>query len=728
MRTKREWLIGLGLVCTACGVETPPSTGGTTGDGNTASTSAAAGSTGAPASTGADDSTTVSDSTTVFTLSDGTEVRVDEDGGVTVFRDQRRVFALAGTPGPQGRRFEETYGGGIGLWTVGRGSESSVAHTFADASMSDDAVEVRWTDEEGSTLSLEFSVGIPTEVVRMTGATDSEFDAVALPLECDEGAGFHGFGEQYGATNQRGEAFRLWLTEQGIGRDPELPLLPINGNSHTTYFPMAYYFDPRGFGGLFRTQQPVEVDICASNPELAWFELRDGIDLSIFAGPTGYDVIRQLGEEVGRPSLPPAWAWEPWIAMQGGQDDVTAEIARLDTAGIPYSAVWVQDWTGIRPNLDGGFGVEYRWRTDTELYPDLPGMVADLHADGKRFLGYANPFIDPDLDHFEDMSSSDMLLKDANGEDYVAFAPNILSAHLDFTAPQTQAYVQAELRAMVEDIGMDGWMADFGEWAPLDAVVADGTDPIAYHETFPLHWHQQWRAVMDELRPDGDFAVFARSGATGVHATAQIYWIGDQEADFSPHDGLPTVVPAMLNLGLSGIPFVTHDIAGFSGGPSTKELFLRWTELGAFTPIMRTHEGSDKENNWRWESDDETIAHLRRFARVHVALTDELAALAELAAETGAPMVRPLMLEFPEDPGAVAVSDSFLLGSDLLVAPVVEAGATIRTVYLPAGATWFHVWTGDSYDGGQSVEVEAPVGSPPVFSRDSDRSDLRMVE
>lgn len=727
MRATRRWLIGASLTCAACGSAPTPSVDGSTSDETTAATPTGSSTSADPGSTGADDSTTQA-SGTVFTLSDGTEVHVDDDGSVAVWRDQRRAFALSGTPGPEGRRFTETYGGGIGLWTIGRENAPDLAYTFEDASMEDDVVQVRWTSTDGDALALDVSVQVPGETLHMTSTTDAELDALALPLECDDDASFHGFGEQYGATDQRGEAFRLWLTEQGIGREPDLPLLPTNGNSHTTYFPMPYYFDPRGFGGLFRTQQPVEVDLCASDPALAWFELRDGIDLSIYVGPSGYDVIRQLGEDVGRPTLPPAWAWEPWIAMQGGQEDVEAEIARLDMSGIPYSAVWVQDWTGIRPNLDGGFGVEYRWRTDTEIYPDLPGMVADLHANGKRFLGYANPFIDPDLDHFEDMSSGDMLLKDPKGADYVTLAPNIQSAHPDFTAPQTQAYVQAELRAMVEDIGMDGWMSDFGEWAPLDAVVADGSDPIAYHETFPIYWHSQWRAVMDELRPDGDFAVFARSGTTGVHAVAQIYWIGDQEADFSPYDGLPTVVPAMLNLGLSGIPFVTHDIAGFSGGPSTKELFLRWTELGAFTPIMRTHEGSDKENNWRWESDEDTIEHLRRFARVHMALADEIAALAEIAVESGAPMVRPLMLEFPEDPQTVGISDSFLLGPDLLVAPVVEAGARTRTVYLPAGATWFHIWTGESYEGGQSVDIPAPLGSPPVFARDADRTDLRMIE
>jgi sulfoquinovosidase len=175
------------------------------------------------------------------------------------------------------------------------------------------------------------------------------------------------------------------------------------------------------------------------------------------------------------------------------------------------------------------------------------------------------------------------------------------------------------------------------------------------------------------------------------------------------------------------VPFVTHDIAGFSGGPSTKELFLRWTELGAFTPIMRTHEGNKKDENWSWEKDAETTAHFRRFARVHQALKPDFLSLAQEAAETGAPILRHLMLVFPKDAESRRMSDQFMIGDKLLVAPVVTEGATARTVYLPPGA-WFHVWTGDRYEGGGEVEVAAPIGQPPVFAYAEDRADLRQIQ
>ena len=198
------------------------------------------------------------------------------------------------------------------------------------------------------------------------------------------------------------------------------------------------------------------------------------------------------------------------------------------------------------------------------------------------------------------------------------------------------------------------------------------------------------------------------------------------EADFEETDGLPTVVPAMLSLGMSGQPYVTHDIAGFSGGPSTKELYLRWTELGALSPFMRTHDGNERDENWRWDADAETTAHFAAMSRLHAALAPELIALGQAAQSTSAPIVRHLMLAFPEDEETHAIQDQYLLGTELLVAPVLHEGVTARDAYLPDG-TWVHVWTGDSYTGPTWVTVDSPIGEPPLFSKDVDRPDLRAA-
>jgi len=282
---------------------------------------------------------------------------------------------------------------------------------------------------------------------------------------------------------------------------------------------------------------------------------------------------------------------------------------------------------------------------------------------------------------------------------------------------------------MVSEYGFDGWMADFSEWTPLDAVVSDGTDPVEVRNTYPTEWQRLTREVMEELRPDGDWVMIARAGWSGTQGAAQIHWVGDQETNWSELDGLPTVVPAMLNLGLAAQPYVTHDIAGFARGtgPSTEELYMRWVELGAFTPIMRTHEGADKEGNWSWEKSPETTSHFRRFSLVHCALRPLFMDLSEQAQQSSVPILRHLMLEFPNDPETYGISDQYMIGDTYLVAPVLEQGAITRSVYFPAG-TWYNVWSGESLEGGKRLTVDAPIGSPPVYSLGEDRPQLREAE
>lgn len=666
------------------------------------------------------------------TLADGTRVVVDEAGAVSLFDGERPLWAMPTGAFPTARQFSERARGTIGIWTFRRtGEEVRAFERYRGAREEGGAVIVEYGSASGEgTATLTLRPGEQAATTAIALALEGmEADSLAIPARCDEDGSFHGFGEQYNATDQRGEAFTLVVSEQGIGRDGGLR--DLAGDAHTTYFPMPYYLDARGFGVLLRTDHRVEVDVCAADPSVAWLEVVDGapIDALVFHGPTPLEVIAQLGEEVGRPKAPPEWAWGTWISSQGGREAVLADVAALEAAEVPFSAIWSQDWTGVRRNFDGGLGVQYRWRADEAHYPDLGEMIAELHDRGIRFLAYANPFIDPNLpDHFDVMRDAGLLIEDDAGEPYVFTAPNGRSSHPDLTNPASVDYVRGELRAMVTELGIDGWMADFGEWTPFDARLHDGSDPAGYHNRFPIDWHCVNREAMEEARPDGDWVLFARSGHTGVQRCSMIHWVGDQEANWSETDGLPTVVPAMINLGLAAVPYVTHDVGGFSGGPSTQELYLRWTELGAFTPIFRTHEGNNREQNHNWDSDEETLAHFRRFSRVHDALRPELMALSAEAQERGAPMVRHLMLEFPEDRATWPISDQYLLGADLLVAPVTTEGATARSVYLPSGATWFHVWTGESYEGGQTVEIDAPIGSPPVFSRDADRVDLRTID
>ena len=681
----------------------------------------------------------------------GPRVTITDSGDVVVDVDGRTLFAMPAGQGPVARTFSEA-AIGIGIISFTRSDEITDALSLVSSSDVDGRVELTFENVDQSRRAVVDAMSIDDDqtLFRMI-TTGTPADSYAVPIRCDEAGTFHGFGEQYNATDQKGEAFSLYVNEQGNGRDGSGG---VAGDEHTVYFPMPYYIDARGFGVLFNTDRKVEVDLCATDGEVAWVEVNGGdvFEWTVFHGPTAKDVIRQLADVVGRPAKPPEWAYGLWVAAQGGRANVEAEADALEAADIPATALWAQDWGGHRLNFDGGDGVQYRWAPDEtcdELddmsmpiekdicYPNIAMMVSELAARGYKFLAYANPFIVKDLEprfmpnHFDEMAADDLLTKNPDDEINEFIGANLpqMNGQADLTIEAARNYIKDALSNMVTEYGFDGWMADFGEWTPLDAVVSDGTSAMEVRNTYPEEWQRLTREVMEELRPDGDWVMIARSGWTGVQGAAQIHWVGDQETDWSTTDGLPTVVPAMLNLGLAAQPYVTHDIGGFgkSHGPSTKELYQRWTELGAFTPFMRTHEGADKEGNWSWEKDAETIAHFRRFTLVHCALKAEFMALSDEAQQTSAPILRHLMLEFPDDPETYPISDQFMIGSELLVAPVVTEGATTKSVYFPAGQ-WFNVWTGAEVTGGQRMTVDAPIGSPPVYAFGADRTDLRQAE
>jgi alpha-glucosidase len=657
-------------------------------------------------------------------LADGTRLEVASDGSARLVDGDRTLLALA-PGGPFARRYDASVSGTLGTFRFSRRNAVELAaERYVGAREEGSAVLLDYEGADGTRATVGFSTDEPgrSSRVELSVTHSAGLTAVGLSLSCDEASSFLGFGGQYDQLDHRGEAFPLFVEEQGIGRTGP-------ADRHRTYFPMPYWLDLRGFGVLVDTPARTLVDLCAADPARATVEVEDDAPLTllVFHGPTPLEVIEQLGAEVGRPARPPAWAFSLWIGVQGGRDAVLAEETALRDARVPFSALWAQDWTGQREIAPGRYGVLYRWLADETRYPDLPGMIDGLHARGVHFLGYANPFVPNDLDHYAEMDAAGLLLRDRAGTLTYDFPIiELFGSMPDFTRGEARGYVDRFLSRMVSDLHMDGWMADFGEWMPMDATLADGRDAALVHNLYPTLWHAASRDVMERLRPDGDWVVFTRSGWAREHAEAQIVWIGDQEATDSPTDGLPTVMPALLNLGLSGLPYVTHDVAGFSGGPSSEELWMRWAELGALTPIFRTHEGLMRTENWDWNRDADTVAHTRRMSLLHEALAGDFAALADEAEVSSAPMMRPLCLVFPEDPGSRGIDDEFLLGETLLAAPVTTLGATSREVYLPPG-TWFDVWTGERHDGGATISVAAPLGSPPFFSRDADRPDLRAA-
>jgi len=550
-------------------------------------------------------------------------------------------------------------------------------------------------------------------------------DGMRLKFACAAFDAFWGFGEQYNYVDFRGRNVPILVQEQGVGREEE-PSFPFIGKYTNSYFPMPYFIDPKA-GKAFLLENPEysDFDLCASDPNYWTLDIHNGRSASfiIFSKKTPAKIVSALASELGRPKkIPPDWAFDGvWLAAQGGRDSVTARLKTALDAGVPTSAVWVQDWVGLRDFGASNFGVKYRWNADEELYPGLKEMIEDFKKRNVRFLGYFNPFITPGYEQYDEAAQKGYTIKNSKGEPYLFTVSTFKASLLDVSNPDAGNWFKTFARAAI-GLGMSGWMADFGEWLPFDSAVFDGA-AAALHNVYPTLWHKLNKEALDEGIANEDYIMLTRSGFTGEQSVAQIVWAGDQEADFSEGDGISTVIKAALTMGLAAIPFFTHDVAGFSGGPSVKELFLRWTEMGAFTPFMRTHDGLKKKENWRFDSDAETLAHFARFAKIHAALAPYFKKTAAEAVAVGLPIIRHAVLVDPEWESSYEAHDQWHIGNDLIFAPAVVQGAAKATVYLTSGK-WRHLFDGKIYEGRTRIEIDAPVGSPAVFAKVGELDEL----
>jgi alpha-glucosidase len=261
-------------------------------------------------------------------------------------------------------------------------------------------------------------------------------------------------------------------------------------------------------------------------------------------------------------------------------------------------------------------------------------------------------------------------------------------------------------------------MADFGEYLPTDTYLHNGISAEIMHNAWPALWAKCNYEALEETGKLGEILFFMRAGSTGSQKYSTMMWAGDQNVDWSLDDGLASVVPAALSLAMTGHGLHHSDIGGYTTlfeMKRSKELLLRWCDFSAFTPMMRTHEGNRPGDNWQFDGDAETIAHFARMTTVFTTLKPYLKEAVALNAKSGLPVMRPLFLHYEDDAQTYSLKYQYLLGRDILVAPVHEEGRSDWTLYLPED-NWVHAWTGETFHGGE-ITVEAPIGKPPVFYR-----------
>ena len=547
-----------------------------------------------------------------------------------------------------------------------------------------------------------------------------EFNRLRVCLPADGAEPTFGGGIQFSRFNLRGSRLPIWTGEQGVGRGPNLTTLRANlhngsgGHWHSTYFPQPTYVTANGRFVHLESDSYALLSFANGRDELEVWD--NACRISMGTRDSLAAAVQGLSDYMGRQPRLPDWTHDGmWLGLQGGSDVVRQKVNTATTAGIPLSGVWVQDWVGKR---ETAFGRQlfWDWKYDKKTYPDLPELTAELKSQGVRFLGYINPFLAIEGELYKEASARGVCVKDHSGSDYMIVVTTFPAALVDLTNPDAFTWLKGVIQEHMLGVGLSGWMADYGEYLPTDAVLANG-EAMHYHNRYPADWARLNYEAMVEAGKLDDTAIFMRAGFSGSSRFTHAIWAGDQMVDWSRHDGLPSVVPAALSSGVVGLGVGHSDLGGFTslfGKRRSKELLLRWAEHAAFTPIMRSHESNRPDTNWQWDGDAETKAAVAQAARCFVALAPYRRAVLNEYYQTGLPAMRPVGMHYPAVSHGRKVSD-YLLGRDLFVAPVVKPGATSYAVDLPDDS-WVHLWSGMRFGGG-STRIAAPVGRPPVFYR-----------
>ena len=399
-----------------------------------------------------------------------------------------------------------------------------------------------------------------------------------------------------------------------------------------------------------------------------------------------------------------------------GTQTVYDKLEKAAEYGTAVAGVWCQDWEGRRVTAFGK-QLQWNWEWDSERYPELDKKIWELKARGVRFLGYINPFLAIEKPLYAYAAKQGYCVKDAQGNDYLVKITTFPAAMVDLTNPEAYEWIKSVIKKNMIDFGLDGWMADFGEYLPTDCVLFSGENAEKVHNSWPARWAKVNREALEETGKLGEIFFFTRAGYTDTVKYSTLMWAGDQHTDWTVDFGLPSVIPASLSLSMCGFGLTHSDIGGYTTFAKMRrnpELFMRWAEMNAFSPLMRSHEGSNPDLNAQFDANEQVLAHHAKFSRIHRALKPYLIDMAALNAERGIPVTRPLFYHYDGERERKE-STEYLLGHDLLVAPIIREGAKSREVYFPDDR-WISIWNGKEYGRG-CAEIDAPIGTVPVFYR-----------
>ena len=528
---------------------------------------------------------------------------------------------------------------------------------------------------------------------------------------------FFGLGERFTAIDHRGLSLYSWAEEGGlaVGEGEPATSGPLPNGPSMTYFPVPFFLSSHGYAMRLATTFRTEVHF-GSERDDAWRLAVNAasFEATVYVEADPLAAIADYTEDTGRPLRPAPWVFGPRRRVnRGAMIDGVPEPEAMRKHGIAVTGI--DDALHFLP-ASNQVGIE----------AEVAAWTKSLHDLGYKAMAYNNPYV------AESVASAAVdyafgkehgyFIKDASGQPILTefISGKLLRvAGIDLTNPDAVTWFQSLLHRTLE-LGYDGWMHDFGEYTARDAVLFDGRRGDEVHNQYPVLSAKAAHDLLEKERP-GDYLFFVRSGYSGTQQYVPAVWGGDAESTFDESQGLPSTLRAGLNLSMSGVPYWGSDMTGFkclTADPNDKEVFLRWVELGAVSPIMMEQDACSnplmKKTKWTLWSDAETTQIAGKYFRLHTRLQPYFLALAEESSRSGRPITMHPFLLHPTEPEAWKVDGAYYLGPSIYAAPVVGRGQTTKHTWLPKGR---YVDFDDHlvYEGDKEADVPAPLGKLPLL-------------
>ncbi len=503
----------------------------------------------------------------------------------------------------------------------------------------------------------------------------------------------YGFGEKFTPFVKNGQTVEMWNSDGGTG-------------SAQSYKCVPFYLSDRGYGVFVNTSGYVSFETASDSVSGVSFTVpSESLEYYVIGGGSPAAAVMNYTRLTGRPPLVPEYSFGLWLSTSF-TTDYSEETINSFINGMAERDIPLQVF-----HFDCFWMREFRWcdfEWDRRQFPDPEAMLKRLRERGLAVCVWINPYIAQLSPLFDEARDGGYLVKTRGGDVFQCdlWQPGL--AIVDFTNPAACDWYKSKLRKLL-DMGVTNLKTDFGERIPTDAVYHDGSDPIDMHNYYTYLYNKTVYELLAEYYGDGKACLFARSATTGSQKFP-VHWGGDCTAEYV---SMAETLRGGLSLGLCGFGYYSHDISGFEATASP-DVYKRWAAFGLLSSHSRLHGSSSYRVPWLF--DEESVDVLRFFTKLKGRLMPYLWSQAHKTHETGLPMMRAMLLEFPDDLAARRLDTQYMLGDNLLVVPVFDESGDVD-FYLPDGV-WQDIITGERYVGGRYYHRHCDYFELPLLARE----------